>query len=92
MLSWESALVNEEMVLVIRVQEGGPRRNASLPEQSRDPKVWSAIQGSVSGDSIDNDTHHEGIGQKRTMKYLRESCYYHIECFVTDSLVALMWK
>ena len=92
MLSWEFALANEEMLLVIRVQEGGSRRNASSPEQSKGPKVWSAIQGSVSGDSIDNDTHHEGIGQRGTMKYLREICYYHIECFVTDSLVALMWK
>ena len=50
--------------LVIRVQEGGPRRNASSAEQCRGPKVWSAIQSNVLGDSIDKDTHHEGTGQK----------------------------
>ena len=59
MLSWEFALANEEMLLVIRVQEGGSRRNALSVEQSRGPKVWFAIQGNVSGDSIDKDTHHE---------------------------------
>ena len=26
------------------------------------------------------------------MKYLRESYYYHIECSVTNSLTALIWK
>ena len=71
--------------MVIRVQESGPRRNASSAEQSRGLKVWSAIQGNVIGDSIDKDTHHEGIGQRRTMKYLRESCYRHIRCSVTNS-------
>ena len=80
MLSWEFALANEEMLLVIRVQEGGSRRNASSPEQSKGPKIWSAIQGSVSGDSIDNDTHHESTRQREAMKYLRESCYHRIEC------------
>ena len=50
--------------LVMRVQEGGPRRNASLAEQSRGQKVWSAIQSNVSEDSIDKDTHHESTGQR----------------------------
>ena len=45
--------------LDMRVQEGGPRRNASSVEQSRGQKVWFAIQSNVSGDSIDKDTHHE---------------------------------
>ena len=49
--------------LVIRVQEGGPRRNAFSAEQSRVLKVWSAIQDNVSGDYIDKDTHHEDTGQ-----------------------------
>ena len=63
-----------------------------MVEQSRGLKVWSAIQGNVPGDSIDKDTHHEGTGQMATMKYLRESCYHRIECSVTNSLAALMWK
>ena len=78
--------------LVIRVQEGGPRRNASSTEQSRGQKVWSAIQSNVPGNSIDKDTYHESTGQRETMKYLRESCYHRIECFVANSMAALMWK
>ena len=78
--------------MVIRVQEGGPRRNASSAEQSRGLKVWTAIQGNVPGDYIDKDTHYEDTGQMGTMKYLRESCYHYIECSVTNSLTALMWK
>ena len=53
--------------LVMRVQEGDPRRNVSLVEQSRGQKVWSAIQNNVLGDSIDKDTHHESTGQKGVM-------------------------
>ena len=78
--------------LVITVQEGDLRRNASSAEQSRGSKVWSAIQGNVLRDSIDNDTHHEGTGQRGTMKYLRESCNYYIEYYVANSLAVLMWK
>ena len=78
--------------LVIRVPEGSLKRNASSAEQSKGSKVWSAIQDNVLGDSINNDTHHEDIRQREIMKYLRESYYYHIECSVTNSLTALIWK
>ena len=78
--------------LVIRVQEGGLRRITSLAKQSRGLKVWFAIYGNVPEDFIDNDTHHEGIGQRGTMKYLRESCYHRIEYSVTNSLAVLMRK
>ena len=82
----------KKLGLVMRVQEGGPRRNASLAEQSRGQMVWSAIQSNISGDSIDKDIHHESTGQRKAMKYLRESCYHRIECSVTNSLAALMRK
>ena len=61
-----------------------------MVEQSRGPKVWSAIQGNVPGDSIDKDTHHESTGQREAVKYLRESYYHRIECSVTNSLAALI--
>ena len=48
--------------LVIRVQEGGPKRNASADEQSKGSKMWYAIQSNVSEDSNDKDTYHEGTG------------------------------
>ena len=76
----------------MRVQEGGPMRNASSAEQSRGQKMWSAIQSNVLGDSIDKDIHYESIGQMGTIKYLRESCYHHIECSVANSLATLIWK
>ena len=66
--------------------------NVSLAKQSWGPKVWSAIQGNVPGDSIDKDIHHEGTRQRGTMKYLRESCYHRIECYVANSLATLMYK
>ena len=78
--------------LVIRVQEGSLRRNASSAEQSKGSKVWSAIQDNVLGDSINKNTHHEGTGQRGIMKYLRESYYHRIEYSVTNSLTALIWK
>ena len=84
--------MNEERGLLMRIQESGPRRNASSAKQSRGKKVWSAIQSNVSGDSIDKDTHHESTGQKEAMKYLKESCYHRIESSAANSLVTLMWK
>ena len=62
----------------MRVQEGGPRRNASSVEQGKGQKVWSAIQSNILGDSIDKDTYPESTGQREVMKYLRESCYHRI--------------
>ena len=55
-----------------KVWEGGPSRNASSTKQSKSQKVWSTIQSNVLGDSIDKDTHHENIGQKEAMKYLKK--------------------
>ena len=66
--------------------------NASSTKQSRGPKVWSAIQGNVPGNSIDKDKHHRSAGQREVLKYLRESCYHCIECSVANSLAALMRK
>ena len=86
MLSWKSALVNEERGF------GHKSLKRRFEEHSRGPKVWSAIQSNVPGNSIDKDTYHESTGQRETMKYLRESCYHRIECFVANSLAALMWK
>ena len=76
--------------MVIRVQEGGLRRNASSAKQSRGPKVWFAIQSNIPRDSIDKDTHHKSTGQREVIKYLRESYYHRIECSVAKFLAALM--
>ena len=84
--------MNKEKGLVMMVQEGGPRRNASSTEQSKDQKVRSAIKSNVPGDSIVKDKYQEGTRQREVMKYLRESCYHRIECSTTNSLAAFMWK
>ena len=42
--------------------------------------------------SNDRDVRHKRIRKMGTQKYLRKSCYHRIECFVTNSLTALMRK
>ena len=74
------------------VQEGGLRRNASSAEQNQGQKLQSAIKSNFPNNSIDEDKYQEGTRQKEAMKYLRESCYHRIECFVANSLAALMRK
>ena len=49
-------------------------------------------QSDLLGNSNDKDMHHKRTRKMETQKYLRESCYYHIECSVTNSLTALMRK
>ena len=66
--------------------------NASLAEQSRGSKVWSAIQGNVPGGFIDKDKHLESTRQRKSIQYLRESCYHRIEFSIANSLAALMRK
>ena len=50
------------------------------------------VQGDVPGSFINEDTLCERIGQMGARKYLRESCYHHIECSTVNSLTALMRK
>ena len=54
--------------------------------------MWSAIKKNTLKYSIDKDKHHGSIGQKEAKKYLKESCYHHIEYSTANSLAALMWK
>ena len=61
----------KRLVLVIMAQEGGPRMNVSLANQSRGPKGWSVVQGNVPGNSVDIDKHYRNIGQGGVLKYLR---------------------
>ena len=76
----------------MRVQKSDLRRNASLAEQNRGQKVWSAIKSNVLENSIDKDKYQEGTGQREAIKYLQESCYHEIECSVANLLAALMRK
>ena len=81
--------MNKGKDLDMMVQEGGPRRDASLDKQSRGQKVRLVIQSNILGVSIDKDARHGGM---EAMKYLRERCYHCFKCFVAYTLAALMRK
>ena len=49
-------------------------------------------QSDLPGSSNDRDVRHKHTRKMGTQKYLRESCYHCIECFVANSLAALMRK
>ena len=49
-------------------------------------------QSDLLGSSNDRDVRHKRTRNMGTQKYLRESCYHCIECFVTNSLATLMRK
>ena len=40
----------------------------------------------------DKDVHHEHIRMMGIQKYLKESCYHHIECIVVTFLVVFMLR
>ena len=56
------------------------------------PNVYPIIQSDLLGNFTDRDVNYDRIGGMKAYKYLKESCYHHIECSITNSLVALMRK
>jgi len=68
------------------------RKSISSTKRNRGQKVCSVIQSDVLGSSIDKNMHCERTGQIGARKYLRESCYHHIECSAANSLATLMRK
>ena len=49
-------------------------------------------QGDLLGSSSDKDVHHKRIRMMGTQKYLRESCYYRIECIAATFLAAFILR
>ena len=49
-------------------------------------------QSDLLGSSNDRDMRHKCTRKMGTQKFLRESCYHSIECFVANFLAALMRK
>ena len=47
-------------------------------------------QSDLLGNSNDRDVRHKHTRKMGTQKYLRKSYHHHIECFVANSLAALM--
>ena len=58
----------------------------------RKPEVYPIAQGDLLGNSIDRDVNYERTRGMEAQKYLRESYYHRIECFVANPLAALMRK
>ena len=55
-------------------------------------KTRPFIKNNTPNGHIDEDKPQKGIRQRKDEKYLGESYYHHIECSVTNSLGALMWR
>ena len=49
-------------------------------------------QGDLPRSSSDRDVPHKRTRRMGTPKYLMESCYHCIECFIANFLAAFMWK
>ena len=54
--------------------------------------MYFNIQDDLPISSSDKDVHHEHTRRKGTRKYLRESCYHHIEYIVATFLATFMWR
>ena len=54
--------------------------------------MYSNNQCDLLGSSSDKDVHHKRIRMMGTQKYLRESCYYRIECIAATFLAAFMLR
>ena len=59
------------LVLIIMVQESGPRINASSADQCRGPKRLSVAQGDVPGSLVGVDKHCRDTKQGKILKYFR---------------------
>ena len=54
--------------------------------------MYSNDQGDLPRSSSDKDVHYKRIRMMGTQKYLRESCYHHIEYTTTTFLAAFMLR
>ena len=52
--------------------------------------IYPDSQGDLPGSSSGRDVHHEHTRRMGTQKYLRESCYYRIECPAANLLASFM--
>ena len=78
--------------MTVKVGGGGPRRNILSAKRSKYQNVCPIIQGDVLGSSINKDVHYKRTGGMEIRKYLKKSCYHHIECSIANSLATLMRK
>ena len=49
-------------------------------------------EGDFQGSCSDGDVHHGHTRGRGIRKYLRESCYHHVECTAATFLAVFMWR
>ena len=54
--------------------------------------MYSNNHDDLPGSSSDKDVYHECLRMMRPQKYLKESCYHHIECITATFLAAFMLR
>ena len=79
--------------LMCKIQVGGwSEEEYLLGHDKYSSNMYSSNQGDLLGSSSDKDVHHKLIRMRGTQKYLRESCYHHIECTAATFLAAFMLR
>ena len=63
-----------------------------LGHEDYSPNMYSSYHDDLPGSSCDKDIYHKRIRMIGTQKYLKESCYYRIECTAATFLVAFMLR
>ena len=54
--------------------------------------VRFVTQSDLPGNATERDMPYERTGRMGAQKYLKESCYHHIKCYVANFLTVLMWR
>ena len=79
--------------LMSKIQVGGWSEEEYLLRHDKySSNMYSNNQGDLPGSSNDKDVDHKHIRMMGTQKYLRESCYHHIECTAATFLATFMLK
>ena len=63
-----------------------------LEHDKHSSNMYSSYHSDLPGSSNDKDVYHRRIRMMETQKYLRQSCYHHIECTATTFLAAFMLR
>ena len=76
-----------------KIQIGGRSNEEYLFRHDKyNSNMYSNNQGDLPGSSSDKEVHHKRIRMMGTQKYLRESCYHHIEYTTATFLAAFMLR
>ena len=76
-----------------KIQIGGRSNEEYLFRHDKyNSNMYSSNHGDLPGSSSDKDVHHKHIRMMETQKYLRESCYYRIECTTATFMASFMLR